>query len=76
LRRKEPELERPYLAPCYPLVPGVALVLALLSLVALTYQNQKVALLYGGILTMAFAWFFLAVPSERRQGGHTSGAGS
>jgi ethanolamine permease len=73
LRRKEPDLARPYRAPFYPWIPGVALALALVSLVALTYHNHQIALLYGAILTLAFGWFFLVVPKERRQGLNTLG---
>lgn len=39
LRRQEPKLARPYRVPVYPLMPLVALILALISLGALIYFN-------------------------------------
>jgi ethanolamine permease len=43
LRRREPELARPFAVPGYPLVPLVALVLSLVSLGALVYYNVLVS---------------------------------
>jgi ethanolamine permease len=43
LRRREPELARPFAVPGYPLVPLVALVLSLVSLGALVYYNLLVS---------------------------------
>jgi ethanolamine permease len=48
LRRREPDLGRPFAVPGYPLVPLVALVLAVVSLGALVYGN----LLLSGIFLM------------------------
>ena len=73
LRRKEPDLARPYRAPCYPLIPGTALAFSLVCLVALTYHNPKIALLYSTILCLALGWFYLVVPKETRQRRHTFG---
>ena len=52
LRRREPELERPFRVPLYPLFPLVALVIAAVSLVAIVYYNAAVAALFAvlGIL--------------------------
>ena len=44
LRKKEPHLERPFKVPVYPAFPVIALVIALVSFVAMTIYNLKLAL--------------------------------
>jgi ethanolamine permease len=61
LRRKEPELERPYRAPGYPFTPVVALVVGLLFLVALVWLNIILSLIYFSILGVAYIWFHFFV---------------
>jgi ethanolamine permease len=61
LRRKEPELERPYRAPFYPVFPVVALVLGLACLVALVWLNIILSLIYFLILGLAYIWFIFFV---------------
>jgi ethanolamine permease len=57
LRRSEPNLERPFRAPFYPVFPVTALVIACVSLVAIVYYNPQVAGLFavlgalGGFVT-------------------------
>ncbi|MCY1304452.1 ethanolamine permease [compost metagenome] len=46
LRRSEPHLERSFRAPGYPVVPAIALGLALLCLVAMVWFNQVIALVF------------------------------
>jgi ethanolamine permease len=57
LRRREPELERPFRTPFYPLSPVVALVIAAVSLFAMCVYNTTLALLYAGILLLSFVLF-------------------
>jgi len=47
LRRREPQLERPFRAPLYPFFPLIALTIAVVSLVAIVYYNPLVAGLFG-----------------------------
>ncbi len=61
LRRKEPELERPYRAPLYPFLPVLALVIAAVCLVALVSLNIKLSLYYFSILVLAYIWFHFFV---------------
>jgi ethanolamine permease len=61
LRTREPHLERPFRAPLYPLAPTVALVIAGVSLIALTTYNPVLALLYFGLLGGTFVLFKLRV---------------
>lgn len=57
LRKKEPNLLRPFKVPLYPLFPALALVIAVLALVAMTVYNIKLALIYLAILAGAYIWF-------------------
>lgn len=60
LRRKEPELERPFKVPMYPAVPMIALVIASVAFVAVSYYNPVLLLIYLGILALAYGWFKMA----------------
>ena len=57
LRKKEPDLERPFKVPFYPVFPIVALVIATVALAAMTVYNPGIALIYAGLLAVMFAWF-------------------
>ena len=47
LRSTQPELERPYQTPLYPFLPCLALLLSTTCLIAVTYYNQKIALIFA-----------------------------
>jgi ethanolamine permease len=53
LRKKEPELERPFRAVLYPLFPAIALVIAAVSLVAMTWFNLAIAGVFATLLGLA-----------------------
>lgn len=59
LRKKEPQLERPFKVPFYPLFPLIALIIATFSLVVLAIYNKELALIYGAMLLLSFIWFKL-----------------
>ena len=59
LRKKEPNLERPFKVPLYPITPIIALIIASIAFVAMTYYNQQLALIYFGIIAVSFIWFKL-----------------
>jgi ethanolamine permease len=59
LRKNEPELERPFKVPFYPLFPATALVIAAIAFVAITWYNPMLALVYFGLLIIAYIWFKL-----------------
>ena len=64
LRRREPELARPFAVPGYPVVPTVALVLVLLSLGALMYSNLVLSGIFmAGLLLAAALYRWLRVGS-------------
>jgi len=57
LRKKEPQLERPFKVPAYPLFPVIALIIAVISFIAMTIYNLKLALVYFLILGICYAAF-------------------
>jgi ethanolamine permease len=57
LRRKEPGLIRPFRVPGYPVVPAIALVIAVICFIALTYYNLNIALLFIGMLAISYSVF-------------------
>ena len=52
---------RPFRVPFYPYFPVIALIIAFVSLIAMTTLNIKLALIYFGILALSYIWFHLAV---------------
>ena len=60
LRKKEPDLERPFQVPFFPLSPIIALVIACVALLAITIYNPWLALIYVGILAICYLWFRLS----------------
>jgi ethanolamine permease len=59
LRKKDPHLHRPFKVPLYPLFPVTALVISIISLLAMTFYNLKLGLIYLMIIGISFAWFKL-----------------
>ena len=63
LRKREPELERPFKAPFFPVAPWMALIIAGISFVAMAIQDMRLAAIYMAI--MAGSWIlFKAFPSK------------
>ncbi|WP_416423598.1 ethanolamine permease [Pseudomonas sp. App30] len=50
LRKIEPNLERSFRAPGYPVVPGIALVLAVVCLIAMVWFNGQIACVFAGLM--------------------------
>jgi ethanolamine permease len=57
LRKKEPQLERPFKVPMYPLFPITALVIAIISFVAMTIFNLELAIIYFAIMGVCYGAF-------------------
>lgn len=57
LRKNEPDMERPFKVPLYPLFPATALVIATLALIAMTVYNLKLAGIYVLIMLATYLWF-------------------
>lgn len=57
LRKTEPNLERPFVVPLYPILPIIALLIGLLSLIAMSYYNPILALWYFGAIALGYLLF-------------------
>jgi ethanolamine permease len=64
LRKKAPAMNRPFLTPFYPVAPAIGLVIAIVSLVAVTVYNPMIALIYVAIMAGAFVYFKLFMSPE------------
>ncbi|WP_209328944.1 ethanolamine permease [Lunatimonas salinarum] len=61
LRKKEPNMERPFKVPLYPLFPATALVIAIISLIAMVVYNFMLALIFFAMLIGAYLFFRLVI---------------
>ncbi len=68
LRRKFPDMERPFKVPFYPGTPIIALVIATIAFVAVTIYNPIQAIIYFGILIFTYIWFKLTNHSQFTHG--------
>ncbi|MCP1647697.1 ethanolamine permease [Pseudomonas sp. GD04087] len=59
LRRSEPNLERSFRAPGFPVVPGIALALAVLCLAAMVWFNLQIAGIFLAFMAAGFVYFQL-----------------
>ena len=57
LRKKEPQLERPFKVPLYPLLPIVTLAIGIVSFVAMTVFNFNLALIYFLVMGISYGLF-------------------
>ncbi len=64
LRKNEPNLERPFKVPFYPFFPAIALVIASISIVAMTYYNLHLAGIYYGMIFLSWLWFKFGVSDD------------
>jgi ethanolamine permease len=59
LRQSEPKLYRPFVSPCYPYFPIIALVVSTVSFIAMSVYNPGLAVIYVGILGGSFVVYKL-----------------
>lgn len=57
LRKKEPNLDRPFKVPMYPAFPIIALIIAVVSFVAMTIYNSQQAFIYLLIMGLCYGSF-------------------
>lgn len=57
LRKKEPQLERPFKVPFYPYFPIIALVVAVTAMVAMITLYLSLAIIYFAIIALTYAGF-------------------
>lgn len=59
LRKKNPDIYRPFKVPLYPFTPYLALIIAIVALVMVGYYNLQLSLIYAGLLTLTYIAFKL-----------------
>ncbi|WP_158783356.1 ethanolamine permease [Pantoea sp. BAV 3049] len=59
LRRTAPEMERTFRAPGYPIVPGIALVLAFVCLIAMLWFNAVIGGLFVAFMVAGYLYFLM-----------------
>ncbi|VAW38335.1 Ethanolamine permease [hydrothermal vent metagenome] len=64
LRKNNPEMPRPFKVPLYPWFPAIALIIASVSLIAMTYYNPKISLIFFSILGGSYLLFLVFVNKE------------
>ena len=69
LRRTEPNLHRPYMAPFYPVFPAIALGLGLVCLGAMVWFNTVLTGLFLALMALAYAYFRLTA-NQRAAAAH------
>lgn len=69
LRRTAPELDRTFRAPGYPIVPAIALVLAVVCLIAMLWFNALIGALFVALMLAGYLWF-LMTKSQRDNAPH------
>jgi ethanolamine permease len=67
LRKKEPLLDRPYLAPFYPYFPIIALLLSVVCMCAIVYYNVGLSLLFFGSMLVCLIGFLLIFGAKAPQ---------
>lgn len=66
LRKTEASLQRPFMAPGYPIVPGIALVLAVVCLISMAWFNPVIGLIFLGFMAVGYAYFSLTAMQRSR----------
>lgn len=64
LRKNHPDLERPFRVPLYPLFPMLALIIATVSILAMTYYNLTISLIFYSIMFVSWLWFKFFVSED------------
>lgn len=57
LRKKEPDLHRPFVTPAYPFFPAIAFAIAIVALAALTYYNTLAAAIFIALILISYVLF-------------------
>ncbi|HET6281625.1 MAG TPA: ethanolamine permease [Polyangia bacterium] len=73
LRRKEPDLPRPFRAVAYPIFPATALAISVLSFAAMTVYNLQIAGVFAGLMLAATVYWQLSKSAANRPGSRAGG---
>jgi ethanolamine permease len=57
LRQEAPELHRPFVAPCYPFFPALALCLSLVALISMAWYNPLLYFIFLGLFALGSLYF-------------------
>ena len=66
LRKNEPDMDRPFKVPFYPIFPILALSIATFSLVAMTVYNPIQALIFLAMMLLSFSWFIIFIRKKKQ----------
>jgi ethanolamine permease len=58
LRRSEPGLARPFMAPLFPIFPAFALVAAVVCLLTMAYYNSLIGAVFAGLGVVGYVYFW------------------
>ena len=64
LRKKEPNMERPFKVPFYPYFPAIALIIASIAMVAMAWHNKMIFGIFVAIMVAAHLWFKFFVSDD------------
>jgi ethanolamine permease len=67
LRKKEPNLARPFVAQFYPWAQGFALLIAVISFIAMMVFNLALGVIYLGVLFVSYLAYRFFVSAENKQ---------
>lgn len=59
LRKTAPELERSFLAPGYPIIPAIALIIATVCFISMFYFNFEIGKIFIGFLVVSYIYFLM-----------------
>lgn len=68
LRKNEPDMERPFRVPFYPLFPALALSIATFSIIAMAWYNAGIALVFAGIMGLSFVGYVVFIRGRKSFG--------
>ncbi len=66
LRQTNPDMERPFKVPFYPFTPGAALVISVVSFIAMIFYNLNLFLIYLALIGVAYAGAFIFYENDQR----------
>ena len=61
LRRSEPTMQRPFIAPFYPYFPAIALFASAICMIAMIYYNFLIFVIFVAILALGYGYFLTTV---------------
>ena len=66
LKKNEPELKRPFMAPMYPLFPITAFIIASVALIAISYYNLVIAAVFFALVGLCYIYFLIFLNNKMK----------